>query len=392
MPQYKNKYVSYSRLSRFEQCPLSFKFQYIDKLKSTPGIPLIFGSAVHAVLEQLYKEAIEKQSTVKLSEDRALSLWQEQCIQEGLTGLEIFEEGANILKSYVANAEPIRHGQVIAIESEFSFPVGNYDVKGFIDRVDRINDETIEIVDYKTNRIMFSREEVDTSLQFSIYHAAARKLWPWAKNIKLSFEMLRHGVKLTTVRTEEQIDTAMAYVDTLAQMTEKMQTYTARLNNNCIYCDHSANCPEYQKAVKTETSQPIEQLTTIEEISQERERLAKVTKILYARKKRLDDMIRAHLADHSHLETNGMMYKMINTQKKSYPIEKALDVLVKRSGLDREEIIRSVLNVDRKAVERFLKEKKDDINKSTMTMIKAELDAIAEVKYSPRLFAKASEM
>ena len=31
MTRYTNEHLSYSRLSRFEQCPLSFKLHYIDK-------------------------------------------------------------------------------------------------------------------------------------------------------------------------------------------------------------------------------------------------------------------------------------------------------------------------------------------------------------------------
>jgi len=41
--QFRNQWLSFSRLNRFEQCPRSFKFQYIDKLASDPGMPLRFG-------------------------------------------------------------------------------------------------------------------------------------------------------------------------------------------------------------------------------------------------------------------------------------------------------------------------------------------------------------
>lgn len=36
--------------------------------------------------------------------------------------------------------------------------VGPFTVLGFIDRVDRVDDETVEVIDYKTNRLLFSRE------------------------------------------------------------------------------------------------------------------------------------------------------------------------------------------------------------------------------------------
>ncbi len=50
MLSFKNNHLSYSRLSRFEQCPLSFKLHYIDGQSAEPGIALKFGKAVHAVL------------------------------------------------------------------------------------------------------------------------------------------------------------------------------------------------------------------------------------------------------------------------------------------------------------------------------------------------------
>ena len=49
---------SYSRLGTFEQCPLRYKFKYIDKI--TPTIPGTIeghlGSSVHKVLEWIYKK------------------------------------------------------------------------------------------------------------------------------------------------------------------------------------------------------------------------------------------------------------------------------------------------------------------------------------------------
>src|SRR5690606_14213597 len=57
---FKNQHLSYSRLSRFETCPASYKFHYIEKQKSEPGLPLRFGKAVHAALEGLLKEVVDE--------------------------------------------------------------------------------------------------------------------------------------------------------------------------------------------------------------------------------------------------------------------------------------------------------------------------------------------
>ena len=171
-----NKHLSYSRLSRFEQCPLSFRLHYIDKKTAEPGVPLKFGSLIHAVLEHLVREHMEDERAGPLSEERALEIYRKGWADEGLTGIEVFEEGLDL-----------------AVEKEFKLPVGRFTVLGFIDRVDCLDDETVEVIDYKTNRVLFTRDEVDHSLQMSLYHLAARQLWPWAKKVRLTFDMQLQG-------------------------------------------------------------------------------------------------------------------------------------------------------------------------------------------------------
>ncbi|MCP4677623.1 MAG: PD-(D/E)XK nuclease family protein, partial [Deltaproteobacteria bacterium] len=286
MNDFKNTYVSYSRLSRFEQCPLAFKLHYIDKLKSEPGPPLVFGSAIHLILERLIDEHVKAGKPGPLSKNRAFELLKDVFVEMKITGAELFDDGMSILRRFVANQEIIEPTQVLAIEREFKIQAGAYTVLGYIDRVDRIDNDTVRIIDYKTNRMLFTRNEVDESLQFSIYCIAAKQLWPWAKNILLSFDMLRHGVTLTTTRTDEQLESALAYVETLSRLTEEVNDYPAKLNTNCVYCDHSKLCPVYNEVLQNRKTPDFEELTDIEDIAKEREELAKVAKILYARKKK----------------------------------------------------------------------------------------------------------
>ncbi len=101
MPRFKNPHLSYARLSRFEQCPLSFKLHYIDKACAEPGVPLRFGKAVHAVLENLVREHMEQEREGPLSEERAVALWKEAWAVGELSGLDVFQEGLDILRTFV---------------------------------------------------------------------------------------------------------------------------------------------------------------------------------------------------------------------------------------------------------------------------------------------------
>nr|MDA8131337.1 PD-(D/E)XK nuclease family protein [Elusimicrobiota bacterium] len=47
-------FFSYSRMSLYEECPLKYKFKYIDKIKEEPKYYFAFGSAIHKALEFLY--------------------------------------------------------------------------------------------------------------------------------------------------------------------------------------------------------------------------------------------------------------------------------------------------------------------------------------------------
>lgn len=387
-PRFVNKHLSFSRLSRFEQCPLSFKLNYIDKRRAEPGVPLRFGKLVHAVLEVLVREHMEGERTGPLSEERAIELYREGWAREALAGMEVFTEGIDILKAFVRNQGDLDHKDVLAIEKEFRLTIGRFTVLGFIDRVDWVDDETVEVIDYKTNRMLFTRDEVEHSLQMSLYHLAARQIWPWAKKVRLSFDMLRHGIRMRTERTPEQIDAARAYVETLGAMTEEAAEYPARLNSNCVWCDHKQSCPAYADALKGRRDVVCDDLDDLEAVAKEREEVASLAKILYARKKELEGVIKAHLEDNGELVLAGTRYRMLNTTSLSYPLEPTLQILGGSTGMDRDALVARLATIDKKALDALVKEVAPE--RARARLLKTELETVAKKSYSPRLRAKGA--
>ena len=387
-PQFVNKHLSYSRLSRFEQCPLSFKIHYIDKQVAEPGDPLKFGKAIHTVLEALVREHVTDERVGPLSEDRAVELFGAAWAAEGMTGVELFQEGVEILRTFVREQCELDHRDVLALEKEFHLPVGRFKVLGFIDRVDCVDDETVEIIDYKTNRLLFTREEVDHSLQMSLYHLAAQQIWPWAKKVRLTFNMLRHDVRMRTERTPEQLQAAVAYVDTLGRMTEAATQFPARLNANCVYCDHRQHCPAYANALNGKRDIICEDLSDLEAVAREREEVARLAKVLYSRKGELEDVLKAHLQDHDELVLGGVRYAMFKTTRLDYPLEPTLRILKEATGVGEDDLLKRLASVDNKALEAFLKEIGKSTDRARVRLLKAELESVAEKTHSPRFWAK----
>ena len=385
---FKNQHLSYSRLSRFETCPLSYRLHYIEKKQAEPGLPLRFGKTIHAVLERLIKEVVDDERTGPLSEERAIELYREAWGAERLTGMDVFAEGLAILRRFIAEQGVVDHRDVLAIEKEFRLPVGPFEVLGFIDRVDWLDDETVEVIDYKTNHQLFTRDEVDTSLQMSLYEVAVRRLWPWAKKVKLTFWMLRHGVRQQTTRTEEQLADALAYVETLGRQTETATEYPARLNTNCSYCDHRKQCPAYAEALRGKREFIVEDLTDLEGVAREREEVARLAKALYARKEELEDILKAQLKERDELVLGGVRYRMFATTSLDYPLEPTLSLLADATGLSRDEVLGKLGAVDKKALDALLKSLGKKLDKPRVSLLKAELEAHADKRMSPRLWAK----
>ena len=117
---FKNQHLSYSRLSRFETCPLSYRLHYIEKKQAEPGLPLRFGKTIHAVLERLIKEVVDDERTGPLSEERAIELYREAWGAERLTGMDVFAEGLAILRRFIAEQGVVDHRDVLAIEPTLS--------------------------------------------------------------------------------------------------------------------------------------------------------------------------------------------------------------------------------------------------------------------------------
>lgn len=385
---FKNQHLSYSRLSRFETCPLSYRLHYIEKQQAEPGLPLRFGKTIHAVLERLIKEVVDDERTGPLSEERAIELYREAWGAEQLTGMDVFAEGLAILRRFIAEQGVVDHRDVLAIEKEFRLPVGPFEVLGFIDRVDWIDDETVEVIDYKTNHQLFTRDEVDTSLQMSLYEVAVRRLWPWAKKVKLTFWLLRHGVRQQTTRTEEQLADALAYVETLGRQTETATAYPARLNTNCSYCDHRKQCPTYADALKGKREFIVEDLADLEGVAREREEVARLAKALYARKEELEDILKAQLKERDELVLGGVRYRMFATTSLDYPLEPTLSLLADATGLSRDEVLGKLGAIDKKALDALLKSLGKKLDKPRVSLLKAELEAHADKRMSPRLWAK----
>ena len=312
-PGWRNAHLSVSRLKLLEQCALAFYYRYVDKVERSlgdpKGEPAEFGTVLHDALEQTYRWVTEEEYAGPFPTEFLLERYRLAWVASGLTGLDRYQDGRAILRRYASEAGPVDHLRVLAVEREINLLVtpdgvrlvspeerahyrdvdGCFVVNGYVDRIDRVDAETIEVVDYKSGWLLFTPSEVRDDLQLSLYAVAARLLYPWAKRVRLTFHMLRHGVQQPAERSEDDLLAAREYVLAMGARSER-GPYPPKLNLHCDTCDARDRCGAYRGMLDRAVSTAV-RLTDIHAVALEYERVAAVAKAAYAKKARLGEVL-----------------------------------------------------------------------------------------------------
>jgi RecB family exonuclease len=382
------EHLSYSRLRRYTQCPRSYELHYLAQRPSVAAIAPEFGTVLHAALESLYKQVQAERLRGPFPLDRLVAAYERAWASSGLRDFSEFQQGLGILTRYAKLHPTVDCDQVLAVEQEFRIGIGRFWVIGKIDRVDRVSADAVRVVDYKSNRLVFSREEVDEDLQLSLYELAARTLWPWVRRVELAFHMLRHNLVLETSRNEQQLEAARAYVAVTGRLIESATEFPARLNSNCPFCDHAQDCDEYQAALRGEGVPAQADLGDLEAVGRERKRLAAMVKILGSRKDALDKVLKTALDGRDAIVVDGTRYTLFPVGKTSYPLEQTLGLLGQATGRSFDELAAEVATVDNDALDSVVKRLRKQLPRHQHALLRAELEASALKSLSSRLWAK----
>jgi putative RecB family exonuclease len=381
-------YVSYSQLDTYERCPRLFHQRYTGPRRKSWIEVLLFGTAVHGTLETLVGERLGGALAQELHEARVREVWNNEWQKSTLVGVSLYREGLDLVTEWVERQGPIEPGRVLSVEEKFELTVGRFTVIGAIDRIDKLDDETIEVIDYKTNRMLFSRDEVDESLQLSMYAIAAKKLYPWAKRVVLTYDMIRHGTRMMTERTEQQLDDVLTYVEMLAEQSRSAESFPARIGKFCGTCDERHECPGYIEAIYGRRKFPVADPADPVAVAKERQQADFIQKMARKRKDELDAMLKEHLKEHESIVADDVEFVIFNRERKRYPLGDTVETLQRASGKSRDEIISQVAVVENKGLEKFFGSLKGELDDSTMLILKAQVDANAKKTKSPTIWAR----
>lgn len=287
--------LSYSSLDTYETCPLKYKYRVIDRIKEPKSKDQVFGTLIHSVLHYYHTPALLAPNTEQAL-DYYSKRWNSEVFETELEERAAFTEGVKIIQQYCRDNSPADF-TIVDLESRFEIEIGDeitgkHTISGIIDRIDK-TPEGYEIIDYKTTKKMPSQEKVDNDLQLSIYLKAFLARYPKEAErldtITVSLYYLKHGVKLSSKRTREQLDRIdQEFLQVIRAIEE--EKFDPQLSPLCDWCGYQKICPlwkhKFAETRKLETEEVREAIGEYLELkgqlSAEKLRIAKLQEMILA--------------------------------------------------------------------------------------------------------------
>ncbi|MFH0869709.1 MAG: PD-(D/E)XK nuclease family protein [archaeon] len=259
---------SHSRLSTFEQCPLQFKFAYIDELKTDieESIESFLGKRVHDVLEKLYNDLrFQKPNTLQellhFYNDEWKKNWNEKIliVREQYDQENFRKMGAKFITDYYSRYRPFDQARTIGLEMRIMIKLdseGKYMLQGFIDRLADAGDGVYEIHDYKTSNTLPEQAKIDADRQLALYSIAVREKFIDCRKVILIWHYLAFDKELRSERTEEQLKKLKVDSVQMINRIEGAKDFAPVESALCDWCAFRPGCPRFKHLFEVEDKEP----------------------------------------------------------------------------------------------------------------------------------------
>lgn len=248
-----NKLFSHSKINTYLQCPRKYKLQYIDKIKIPEGaqsIEGLMGSCVHEALKQLYQD-LEFSKLLTFEEIKKLYLAQwdtnlnNQIIipKQGLSSENFRDSGLSMLRQYYHHYAPFDQSKTIALEKKIQFPLLEYQMIGYIDRLGIRDDGVYEIHDYKTSSSYPTKADIDNDRQLSLYQLGIKSIFLNVQKVVLIWHFLKQDQEISITRSDEELIQITKDVVAWIRKMEHDPSYQPNESPLCAWCFYVNYCP-----------------------------------------------------------------------------------------------------------------------------------------------------
>ncbi|MBI4055351.1 MAG: PD-(D/E)XK nuclease family protein [Elusimicrobia bacterium] len=236
--------LSHSAISMYLDCPQKYKFKYVDRIPEKPKHFFSFGQTVHQALEFFYGVPVPPPPSLKELLDFYKKNWRSAGYETPEQEAQYLEEGRRILTAF--HQKHVKDYKLpFFAEYAFHLEVGGVPVTGKVDRIDKLEDSRLAVVDYKTGKAFdISRVEKDT--QLTMYQMACEELlgMPVAQ---LTFYHLPSLTELTVRRHPDgQVQAWRKRIVDVAEDIGAKKFLPKPEDRKCSWCDYKGLCPAWQ--------------------------------------------------------------------------------------------------------------------------------------------------
>lgn len=240
-------------MDTYKSCAKKYYYRYVEKVKiedvKWPWTE--FGSCAHLILEYFHNEVnldtpeeewpeIMKKCFVKaVKEFRFSDVNADQNTPDGGSkkGLPYLKE---IIQDYLDVLREEGLPDVIGNEIPYNFEIKkDVIVRGYIDRVDRVDEKTIRVVDYKTSKNGKYLKE----FQLLVYAVALKQMYPEIEVVEGEFVLLKHRCDRKKYRfTDFDIDRCYDLIQDNLELIETDTTWKKNPGILCKFCEYENLC------------------------------------------------------------------------------------------------------------------------------------------------------
>jgi putative RecB family exonuclease len=244
--------LSPSGTGTYQNCPLQFRFQNIQKLPQPPGAAAVKGNVVHRALELLFQLDAPLRTHAAAHDFLATAKSEFEPTYD-ITGLNLTAAQASkfwadcttLVDSYLSMEDPTT---IDAIETEMwvTAPLAKVALRGIIDRIERDANGGIIISDYKTGKAPRDIDVEGKMMQLQMYAYMLREM---RGELPTSLQLLyiKDGIRHIRTPTEQSMRFVHTRTNALFNAIEKScatALFPTRKSGLCNNCNFKSWCPE----------------------------------------------------------------------------------------------------------------------------------------------------